>query len=315
MAGAARADHVHHRLARSARVAEIGANDVRDERGVRPSRTSPPAPPSPRRPPGWHAAEAAPVGHVVRRQDEEEDVRVERDGEERGRRPPDPPRQVAEHVRLTLPDARRSAQASLGLAEVLPAGKPGRLTVEAQLDAFALLAPADHREVERVRRRGEQLVVLAEAEVGRARPPSGTASRSTHSRTPERRARWPASTARPSETSSIAVATRPRRRPSSSRSGGRRCAVDVRVVEPARRQRAEAGPGAAERPGDDEQVARAGAGTTGNAVRAADRRHARAAPGLRGSCRRRAPARPSRRCPRTARRPSSSGVSAGRCRA
>ena len=51
-----------------------------------------------------------------------------------------------------------------------------RLAVQQQLDAFARLDAADHREAARVGDRGEQLVVLAEAEVvdrraGRERHP------------------------------------------------------------------------------------------------------------------------------------------------
>ena len=53
---------------------------------------------------------------------------------------------------------------------------------------------------------------------------------------------WPASTASPSETSSIAVATGPSRRPSAVRIGGRRSAP-----------LAERRPGAAERARDDDE--------------------------------------------------------------
>ena len=62
-------------------------------------------------------------------------------------------------------------------------------------------------------RRGEQLEVLAEADVLEL-PASGTRSRSITQRTPDRRARWPASRASPSEMSSIACAAAASRRPS-----------------------------------------------------------------------------------------------------
>ena len=88
----------------------------------------------------------------------------------------------------------------------------------------------------------------------------GTRSSSITSRQPERRATWEASRASPSERSISAWACAARRRPSSSRSGGRawRCSR-------------KAAPAGAERARHDEQVARAGAAAAGNARRAAQR--------------------------------------------
>src|SRR5262249_35127099 len=65
----------------------------------------------------------------------------------------------------------RSAQVGRATsAEVLPPCQGDGLAAETSGDAFALGAPADHRKPERIGRGGEQLVVLAEAEVldGRA---------------------------------------------------------------------------------------------------------------------------------------------------
>src|SRR6185369_16796858 len=50
-------------------------------------------------------------------------------------------------------------------AEVLPPCQGYELSAEADFDALAVGATAEHREAKRVRRRREQLVVLAEAEV------------------------------------------------------------------------------------------------------------------------------------------------------
>ena len=165
----------------------------------------------------------------------------------------------------TLPaHGRFGKRRELDLAEVLPAAELDRLALEQELDALAFDAAADLREAERVRRRGEQLVVLAEAEVGRPSRPgrAGPARARSRSRQPERRAMWPASRARPSERSISACACAARRRPSSRRSGGRewRCVAKGRA-------------GGAERAGHDEQVAGAGAAAAGNAFRAAERGH------------------------------------------
>ena len=101
---------------------------------------------------------------------------------------------------------------------------------------------------------------------------------------------WPASTASPSEMSSIAcaVARAPpfgeaQRR--TRRSGARR----------------KRGAGGAERAGDDERVAGPRASAARNAFRAPERGHAESTISEPASCRRRRPARPARRCPRRAR--------------
>ena len=120
-----------------------------------------------------------------------------------------------------------------GLAEVLqPASATGRPARRSSTPSPASQRPTTV-ELAGVLDRGEQLVVLAEADrarTGRARAArrapatpsaSGTRSSSITQRTPERSARWPASAASPSERSSMRVRVRgeraalvePQRRP------------------------------------------------------------------------------------------------------
>src|SRR6202795_2711794 len=61
---------------------------------------------------------------------------------------------------------RFSKRCSGLLAKVLPAAELDRLALEQKLDPLALDTPADLGEIERVGRRRQQLVVLAEAEIG-----------------------------------------------------------------------------------------------------------------------------------------------------
>ena len=177
--------------------------------------------------------------------------------------------------------------------EVLPAGQRVRSSVEQQLDALARLDPADHRDVRR-RRRPRRAARSPRRSRGRrsSRPAaSGTRSRSITQRTPERRARWPASTARPSERSSIAWAA---------------AREALALVDPDRRPDVAAAPergaGCAERARDDEQhrraARRARPGTRAERPTAVTLSTTVSA---RRSCRRRRPGRRSRRCPRRAR--------------
>ena len=126
-----------------------------------------------------------------------------------------------------------------------PSRRVRRLAAQRELDACALLAAADHREAERVGRRREQLVVLAEADVveRRARRRAGRARARSRGGQPERCAMWPASAREP--VGDVEHRGRDRARAASlprRGSGGRRS-----------RPVAERGAGGAERPGHDER--------------------------------------------------------------
>ena len=171
---------------------------------------------------------------------------------------------------IPLGRGRRRAQRTphratrlIALEEVLPAGELDGSPAWRSATPSPASHAADDREASGLGNRGEQLEVLAEAEVVRARARGERhAVEVDHAAdSPSARARWPASAARPSEMSSIAW---------------RRAASRAPFGEPQRRargtrSRAEREPARAERAGDDEHVAGPRARAAGDALRAADR--------------------------------------------
>ena len=122
-------------------------------------------------------------------QQEEHHERDQRDHEEEHQRPRQPPDDVDQHELLESRLAALSASRRPPAAEVLPPCHVYGLPLDADFDALALDAAADHGEVERVGSGGEQLVVLAEAEVldGRAGRASSARGRARAGSPSERR--------------------------------------------------------------------------------------------------------------------------------
>src|SRR3954469_1288273 len=147
-------------------------------------------------------------------------------------------------------------------AVVIPAGKRDRAAGEEELDALAGLATADDREALGLRDGGEQLVVLAEAEVvdGGAARERNQVEVDDHAAT---RARGDVSRVPGDAVGDVDHRARDAGEAKALLDADRR--ADVAAALPEGRARA------AERAGDDESVARPGARAARHALRAAER--------------------------------------------